>query len=332
MEASMPETTFSPLRIIAIKDIRDALRDHFVLIVTLFLGLAALSALITGAIALRTDVATFASAKATLLALGKSADQIKSPDFYPLRLLRGAVEQIEIIGAAIGIMIGFRAAVSERGRQTLLLILTRPVTRWQFLAGKAAAGLLMIGAGLASVLLGLTVVLHFVSGIGLGWNDLARLALVWAAATAYISCFFLLSFLLTLHQKQAAHALLMGFAVWLTLVLIAPQIGDTLDPDNQVAGGVFKQLHISKPDQTEIMKGFATYETLRSGIEAASITKHFERFGFAVLGIKDTYTGMPLGPILVEKSGDLIWIFLTALGLGSLLLAIPLNPTKLAKE
>jgi len=322
----------SPLRIIATKDIRDALRDHFILIVTVFLSLAALSALVTGAIALRTDVATFEAAKASLLALGKSADQIKSPEFYPLRLLRGAVEQIEIIGAAIGIMIGFRAAVSERGRQTLLLVLTRPVARWQFLAGKAVAGLIMIAVGLGLVLVALAVVLHLVSGIGLGWDDITRLALVWGMAVTYVSCFFLLSFFLALHQSQAAHALLLGFAVWLTLVLIAPQIGDTLDPDNQVAGGVFKQLHIAKPDQMEIMKGFASYETLRSGIEAASITKHFERFSFAVLGIKDTYTGMPLGPILTEKSTDLIWIFLTALGLGSLLLAIPLNPTKLAKE
>jgi ABC-type transport system involved in multi-copper enzyme maturation permease subunit len=281
---------------------------------------------------LRTDVATFEAAKTSLLALGKTADQIKSPEFYPLRLLRGAVEQIEIIGAAIGIMIGFRAAVSERGRQTLLLVLTRPVARWQFLAGKAAAGLLMIGAGLALVLVALAVVLHFVSGIGLGWDDLARLALVWGAAVTYVSCFFLLSFFLALHQQQAAHALLMGFAVWLMLVLIAPQIGDTLDPDNQVAGGVFKQLHIAKPDQIEIMKGFSGYESLRSGIEAGSITKHFERFSFAVLGIKDTYTGMPIGSILVEKTSDLIWILFTALGLGALLLAVPLNPTKLAKE
>lgn len=80
------------------------------------------------------------------------------------------------------------------------------------------------------------------------------------------------------------------------------------------------------------MKSFATYEAVRTGIEAVTITKHFERFGFAVLGIKDTYTGQPLTPILIEKTGDLIWIFLTALGLGTLLLILPISPDKLAKE
>ena len=323
--------TPTPIRTIAAKDIRDALRDRFILIVTAFLGLAALVALTTGAIALRSDVATYEAAKATLLALGKSAAAIKTPEFYPLRLLRGAIEQIEIIGAAIAILIGYRSSASERGRQTLALMLTRPMRRWQFVAGKALAGIGLLAGGLALVLGGLTMLLHRVSGIGLGTDDLARVAIVWGVAVAYTTCFFLVSFILSLHMKQPSHALLVAFAVWLTLVLIAPQIGDTLDPDNQVAGGVFKQLNIAKPDQVEIMKGFATFETVRDSIEQASVTKHFERFTFAVLGIKATYTGMPLGPILIEMLGNLIWILLTALGLGALALALPLQPDRLAK-
>lgn len=323
--------TPSPVSTIAAKDMRDALRDRFILIVTAFLGLAATVALVTGAIALRGDVATYEAAKATLLAIGKSADAIKAPEFYPLRLLRGAIEQIEIIGAAIAILLGYRSAASERGRQTLALIFTRPMHRWQFVGGKALAGLGLLAGGLALVLGGLTLVLHLMSGIGLTADDLLRIAIVWGVAVAYTACFLLLSFVLTLHMKQPSHALLVAFAVWLLLVLIAPQIGDTLDPDNQVAGGVFKQLNIAKPDQVQIMKGFATYETLRDGIEQASVTKHFERFTFAVLGIKATYAGVPLGPILTEMLGNLVWIFLTALGLGALALALPINPNRLAK-
>ena len=321
----------SPVRTIATKDIRDALRDRFILIVTAFLGLAAAVALVTGAIALRGDVATYEAEKATLLAIGKSADAIKAPEFYPLRLLRGAIEQIEIIGAAIAILIGYRSAASERGRQTLALMFTRPMRRWQFVAGKAVAGLGLLASGLALVLSGLALVLHLISGIDLGVDELLRITVVWGVAVAYTSCFFLLSFILTLHMKQLSHALLVAFAIWLLLVLIAPQIGDTLDPDNQVAGGVFKRLNIAKPDQVEIMKGFATFETLRDGVEQASVTKHFERLSFAVLGIKAIYAGMPLGTILVEMLDNLIWIFLTALGLGVLALALPLNPDRLAK-
>ena len=325
-------STFAPLATIAAKDIRDASRDRFVFIVTLFLAVGAAVALVSGAIALRTDAATYAAAKATLLALGKPVDQIAAPEFYPLKLLRGAMEQIGIVGAAIAILIGYRAAASERGRQTLALILTRPIRRWQFLAGKLAAGLALLGLGLLTVLAVLAVMVHLASGVGLSAADLPRLALTWVAAWLYTACFFLVGFILTLTLRKTATALLLAFAVWLTLVLVAPQIGDTLDPDNQVAGGVFKSLGIAKPDQKQIMTQFSTYETLRDGIEQASVTKHFERFTFAVLGIKDTYTGVPLDQILIEKKGDLIWIFLTALGLGLLALVLPLNADRLTKE
>ncbi len=51
---------------------------------------------------------------------------------------------------------------------------------------------------------------------------------------------------------------------------IAPQIGDTLDPDNQVAGGVFRTFVIAKPDEKAILAAFKTYETIRDGVEQAS--------------------------------------------------------------
>ncbi|GAB4387317.1 ABC transporter permease [Albidovulum sp.] len=328
----MSDLANHPVRAIAAKDISDARRDRFILIVTGFIALAALTSLITGAIALATDLATYNDARATLLALGKTLDNIAAPEFYPLKLLRGAIEQIEIIGAVLGILAGFRAAVSERGRQTLALIMTRPVNGWQFLAGKYVAGLVLLSAGLLAVFAAAALALQLTSGVGLGLGDLGRIGIVWVAASAYVMVFYSLTFILTLWMKRPANALLISFAVWLLVVLVAPQIGDTLDPDNQVAGGVFKQLQVPKAEQDRIKAGYATFETLRNGIEASSITKHFERFSFAVLGIKDTYTGKPLGPILVEKQGDFFWIFLTSLGLAVIMLARPINANRLTKE
>ncbi len=322
----------NPVNAIARKDVTDALRDRFILIVIGFIALAALTSLVTGAIALATDVATYNDAKATLLALGKTLDSIAAPEFYPLKLLRGAIEQIEIIGAVLGILAGFRAALSERGRQTLALIMTRPLQQWQFLAGKLAAGATLISTGLLAVFVLAAVLLQLISGVGLGFGDLGRIVIVWAVASIYVMAFFTFTFVATLWMKRPANALLISFAVWLMVVLVAPQIGDTLDPDNQVAGGVFKQLMVPKDEQERIKAGYATFETIRNGIEVSSITKHFERFSFAVLGIKDNYTGKPLGQILVEKSGDFFWIFLTSLGLAFVMFARPLKSARLTKE
>ena len=317
---------------ISAKDFADARRERFVLIVTAFLTIAALTALISGAVALATDVATYNASRDTLLALGKSAADIKAPEFYPLRLLRGAIEQIEIIGAIIAILIGYRGAASERGRQTLALMLSRPIARWQFIAGKALAGIGLIAGGLALVLITCTIALNFISGVGLTGDDLVRVGVIWVAGTLYAGTFFLLAFAFGLSFRRLPSALLASFIVWLLIVLVAPQIGDTLDPDNQVAGGVFKQLQIVKADEKAIMQTFASYETIREGIEAASITKHFEQLSFATLGIKATYAGQPLSFIMADKIHNIIWLIAAFFMMGGVVLALPLDPSRLSEE
>jgi ABC-type transport system involved in multi-copper enzyme maturation permease subunit len=324
--------TFMPIKVISRKDISDALRDRFILILTLFLALAALVALVTGAISLSVDVATYDEGKALLISLGKDPATLAAPNFHPLKLLRGAIEQIEIIGAVLGILVGFRAAASERGRQTLALIMTRPLKKWQFLAGKYVAAVVLLGGSLLIVFtLGL-ILLAVTSGVGIELADIWRVFLVWSAATIYATTFFTLSFVLTLWMKNTGNALLVAFVVWLVLVLVAPQIGDTMDPDNQVAGGVFRQLQVPKAQEDRIKASYGTFEAIRTGIEAISITKHLERFSFAVLGVKDTYAGKPLGPILVEKKGDMFWIIFSSLGLTILMFALPLKSNRLTKE
>ncbi len=210
-------------------------------------------------------------------------------------------------------------------------MLTRPMRRWQFVAGKVMAGIGLLAGGLALVLGGLTLLLHVLSGIGLGADDVARITLVWGVAVPYTACFFLVSFILSLHMKQRSHAMLVAFAIWLTLVLIAPQIGDTLDPGQSGSRRRVQAIEHRQTRSDRNHESFTTFETVRDGIEQASVTKHFERFTFAVLGIKATYAGMPLGPDPDRDAEQSFWIFLTALGLGALALALPLNPERLAK-
>lgn len=288
------------------KDLVEAKRDRFFTLLISFLSIAAFISLTSGSIALATDISTYNAAKATLLALGKSLNAIAAPEFYPLKLLRGAVEQIEIIGAILGILIGFRTAMSERGHQTLSIVLVRPVNNITLMAGKTIAGITLIALSLLIVFSVLTATLAYFAAIAMTADDLWRICIVWVLSVTYISTFFVVAMWLTLSFKTPSTALLVSFVLWLMLVLVAPQVGDTLDPDNQVAGGVFKQLHIPKAEQERIKLGYASYETVRNGIETASITKHFERASFAILGIKDTYTNMSIAPILHDKSGD-IW-------------------------
>ncbi|MBI2717573.1 MAG: ABC transporter permease subunit [Rhizobiales bacterium] len=317
---------------IAGKEIHDALRTHVLSLLTGFLILAAMVSLTVSSIALHAEYLTYVQSRDLLLSLGKSINDLVPPAFFPLKLLRGFVEHVEIIGAVLGIVLGYRAAAVERGHSTLMLIMTRPLGRTAFLAGKLAGNMVLIVAGLAATFALGALALFVISGVGLGAADLLRIAIVFAAAILYVGSFFLLGFILALGFARLPTALLVAFAVWLTLVLIAPQIGDTMDPDNQVAGGVFRKLGIAKPEEKEILKSFATYETIRDDIEQASPAKHFERFSFAVLGIKDIYNGQPLADVILDRLADLWWLLGIFAGLVLYLFARPLNIARLSKE
>lgn len=317
---------------IAGKEIRDAVRAGLVVVVTAFLLAAALVALTVAALALQAEVAAYVAARDMLLSLGKPAAAILPPAFFPLKLLRGFIEHIEIIGAVLGLVLGYRAAAIERGRRTLVLLLTRPLGQATFLAGKVLGNMLLIGAGLALVFAVASVGIVALSGVWLTAGEIVKIMIVVAAAGLYVGGFFLLGLLLALHARRLPNALLFAFTVWLGLVLIAPQIGDTLDPDNQAAGGVFKQLGIAKPDEHRIMASFASYETVRDAIEQTSPTKHFERLSFALLGIKDVYNSQPTVSVLLDRRWDIVWLVVIVTVLALLLFRRRIDFARLTRE
>ena len=323
---------FLQIRALATKEIADVRRSSLLLVVTVFMLLASFVSLVVAAVALKADVTAYNSARDLLLSLGKSIDELVPPAFMSLTLLRGFVEYIEIIGAVLGIVLGHRAAAAERGRNTLPLLLTRPMSTLTFVIGKCLGNFAVIGGVLLLTFsfgaLGLVVI----GGVGLTADDLVRVATTLTAASVYVGFFFVLGLFLALNMRRSVHAVLLAFTLWIGFVLVTPQIGDTLDPDNQVGAGVFRTLNIAKPQEKEIMKSFKTYETLRDGIEQSSPAKHFERLSFAVLGIKDIYAGQSLQAVLKERQNDVFWLFGLFASLLGVLTIFPLNVNKLKES
>jgi ABC-2 type transport system permease protein len=318
----MNEALFQ-VRSLALKEMADVRRTHVFTVMTVFMLAASFVSLVVAALALQVEVATYASSRDLLLSMGKSVDVLVAPEFAPLTLLRAFVEYIEIIGAVLGIVLGHRTAAAERGRNTLPLLLTRPISHAVFIAGKCVGNLAVIAGLLLLTFVSAAIGLVVIGQASLTADDLARVALVYGAATMYVGFFFLLGLLLALHMRRSAHAVLLAFSLWIVFVLVTPQIGDTLDPDNQVGAGVFRTLGIAKPQEKEIMRSFSSYERLRDGIEQSSPAKHFERLSFAELAIKNTYAGQSIGMVTHDRLGDLLWL----VGLfGSLLAALALRP------
>jgi ABC-2 type transport system permease protein len=93
--------------------------------------------------------------------------------------------------------------------------------------------------------------------------------------------------------------------VWLFFVLVTPQIGDTLDMDNQVPGGLFKALGLTRDDETTLLHHFHIYETTRTRIEWVSFAQHFQRFAFGMVDVKERYRHHGLGWLLHRVWTDL---------------------------
>jgi ABC-2 type transport system permease protein len=228
--------------------------------------------------------------------------------------MRPVVEYIEFVGGVIAIALGYLSVARERGNRTLWLLRTRPVSTGELTFGPALGAL-----GLIATLVFSTAGIGVVSiGIwGHDWlngEELLRLAIWCVASIVYMGIFYCLGAALTAISRVLANGLVAALVVWLVVVLIIPQIGDTMDPDNQLPGGLFKSLNLDKSHETRVLAKFSTYERLRNDLEETSFAKQYERFSFAILEIKvkDKFRDTSIGYVIDATRRNIEWLALYA--------------------
>jgi ABC-2 type transport system permease protein len=190
-----------------------------------------------------------------------------------------------------------------------LLLLSRPITKKDIIIGKIFGNLLFVSLIVLFVAAVILASFYVIGGITLTAVELIKILIFVIISIIYIMLFFTLSFFLSVQQKTPSNALIICFVIWLVFVLVLPQIGDTMDPDNQVPGGFFKSMGFDKPQEYAVMAKFSSYEKTRDFIEQLSITKHYERAGFALFGIKPIYNEMMLSQILVDQLFNILSLF-----------------------
>ena len=290
------------------KEYTDALKNKVFLTFLLFLiGLTVISIYI-GSLDFQSKVNVYQTAYFQLIKSGQSVSNLSRPEFYPLQLLRGSIEYLEIIGAVLAIALGYLSIAKEKGNNTLQLILTRPVSRVTFFLGKLLGNALLLLSVSAVVFICIYIIVTFIGGVQITGMETVKVFSSFLFSFIYLSIFFALSATLALLLRSLPNALILAFVLWILFVLIVPQIGDTMDTDNQVPGGFFNAIHVDHPQSLIIMKQFSGYEIARNALEEASITKHYERLTFAILGIKDIYNGKSVGFILQDKFNEAIWL------------------------
>ncbi|MHB8651559.1 MAG: ABC transporter permease [Minisyncoccota bacterium] len=305
---------------VAKKEYGDAVRNYVFVTFLMFLVVLTGISLYVGAVNFQVKVSLFEKTYQALIAAGQPIGTLTRPEFFPLQLLRATIEYLEIIGAIMAISLGYLSIAKEKGNNTLPLIFTRPITRKKYYLGKLVGNAALLTSVSALLFLTIIGIIVLVGGVHLSLSEVAKILFSTLVIFVYLSIFFLFAALCTILMRFPSNALILTFVVWMFFVLIVPQIGDTMDTDNQVPGGFFNAIHVDKPQSKIILQQFTLYETLRNGTEETSITKHYERFTFALLGIKDMYNGKSLGYVFWDKRGEILWLmgFLVTLGFTSL--------------
>ena len=256
----------------------------------------------------RSKIADYNLYVASLKAAGSAV--LPQPQLFPLQLLRGSIEYLELIGALFAIIIGYGMIAKEKQRGTLQLLFSRPLSKYSLAGGKVlalATMWLVTVAGIFVVIIGSLVL---IGNAPLHGVDFIRLMIVAGLSWVYLLFWSCLAMGLTSTSKKLSTALVIGLVIWLVVVLIMPQIGDTMDPDNQVPGGLFKSLQVDKAHEQAVITHFAGYETTRNYVEVTSITKQYERPTFGYLGINDTYNQKSVGIVSIGLWPNALWLFI----------------------
>ena len=297
--------------VIARKELLDLRRNRFLLAILGFVLVAVVISVVVSATQFGTKLDAYNVYLDALRAAGNTTTPA-APQLFPLQLLRGSIEYLEILGALFAIVRGYGMIAKEKQRATLQLIYSRPIGRYSLPVGKlltlAVAWLIAVVVIFGAVTATVAIVGHAQFAL----IDVQRLLIAAAAAWGYLLLWSALALGLASTTTRLSTALIIALVLWLIVVLILPQIGDTMDPDNQVPGGLFKSLAIAKPDEKAVLANFTGFDTVRNGLEVSSITKHYERFTFAVLGIKDQYNQQPLAAVWTGTWNNAIAMWLAA--------------------
>ncbi|HVL23255.1 MAG TPA: ABC transporter permease [Thermomicrobiales bacterium] len=311
--------TSARLLALASHDYRAAVRNRILAALLLTLLVVTTVSVVVAAFDYQTQLDEYNRYKAAAEAAGITT--VAPLPLRPLQLMRAVVEYLEIVGAVIAIALGYLSVARERSNRTLWLLRTRPVS-----AGELTFGPALGAIGLITTLVVVTAAIGVVSiGVwGHDWinGEQAIKLLLWCIGSiVYMGVFYCLGAALTARSSVLANGLVAALVIWLIVVLIIPQIGDTMDPDNQIPGGLFSALNLDRPHADRVLDSFSTYERLRNQLEEVSFAKHYERFSFAFLDVKirDTHGAMPISDLFRVMKGDIIWMLVYAVALAGAL-------------
>ncbi|MDH5748563.1 MAG: ABC transporter permease [Rhodospirillales bacterium] len=224
--------------IIAGQEIRDGLRNRWIVALTLLLAgfsltLTFLGSAPTGAVGASPLLVTIVS--------------LSSLSIFLLPL--------------IGLMLSFDSIVGEVERGTMLLLLAYPVARWQVLTGKFLGHLAIltfatvVGYGAAGVV---------AAGEGVTADTWVAFASMVASSVALGGVFLAIGYLISTSVRERATAAGIAIGVWIFFVLVYDMalLGLLVGAGEKVAGGLFHALLLANPTDAYRLLNFTGFDNV----------------------------------------------------------------------
>lgn len=209
----------------------ESLRRQRILLATI-LSLLAMTALagVIGWSSHNTIVRVYNDATQLLAADGKPAPPNPFSLKPTLSLLSNMSIYIPLIGALLAVVIGHVAMVEDKSNGTGRLVFSRPLSRRDYLAGKATAVAMVLAATMAASAVIATVSVVLVNRATPSVGDVGGLASFYAVSWLYVQLFALVGMVTVLVTAKRSLALLGAMGVWLVLTFAVPQFTSGLHP------------------------------------------------------------------------------------------------------
>jgi len=236
------------LWIIALKELRDGIRNRWIAAAIILLGTLALALSLLGS-------APTGSIRASSL------------DIMVINLANLSVYLIPLIA----LMLSYDSLVAEFERGTLLLLLTYPITRWQVVMGKFVGHSLILFIAIFTGYGGAVLILLASGQFDIaGWQAYVSMML----SSLLLGCVFIsLGYLLSILVKERATAAGSAIALWLIFVVLYDLLLFgllLLDEQQLISQQLLSVLMLASPTDSYRLINLSLFEDVRqaSGITA----------------------------------------------------------------
>lgn len=257
---------------LALKELRDGLRNRWIAAAIIVLGTLALSLTLLGS-------APTGSIRAS--ALDISVISLASLSVYLIPL--------------IALMLSFDALVGEFERGTMMLLLTYPVTRWQVIIGKFIGHVLILFIAILVGYGGAILIMTVATGGSLeGWQAYVSMM---ASSLILGAIFIALGYLVSVLVRERATAAGAAIGLWLIFVVLYDLLlfGALLVDEGQMIGQqLFSMLMLVSPTDTYRILNLSMFDGVSQAAGIAGVASGAGLSATVLLSVMLLWVVVPL--------------------------------------